>query len=197
MNNARFLFASALGVLVLTLLPAPAQAVRDLGLDVSHFQGESGISPSTWNQVFADGKRFVFIKATEGLSVIDASTANNVARATAAGFRVGIYHLCHPEQHSTTNGAVQEADFFLSTAGNLVGPGYLRPVLDLEFGSGLSTAALTDWVIAFASEIVANRGPGAAPIIYCNQSYAVNELDTRVAAYDLWLAVYTALDPTT
>jgi T5SS/PEP-CTERM-associated repeat protein len=134
---------------------------RDFGVDVSHFQGETGVSQSSWNQMFTAGKRFVFIKATEGLTVLDAAMENNANRATAAGLRAGVYHFAHPELRPTTNGAIQEADYLLSYAGNFVGPGYLRPVLDLEFNAAtLSTADLTDWVIAFANEIIAQRGPG-------------------------------------
>ena len=182
---------------VLLLLPFIARAQRDFGVDVSHFQGETGISQTSWNQMFADGKRFAFIKISEGFAFVDLACPNNVNRATAAGLRAGVYHFAHPDTHPTTNEAIQEADFFLGAAGNFIGPGYLRPVLDLEVGSGLSTSNLTAWVIAFANEIVTNRGPGAAPIIYCAQSYAQGELDARLANYDLWLRTITALDPST
>ncbi|HOX57252.1 MAG TPA: GH25 family lysozyme [Candidatus Paceibacterota bacterium] len=174
-----------------------AVPAREPGVDVSHYQGETGVSQAGWNQMFAEGKRFAFIKATEGLSVLDAAMANNADRATAAGLRAGVYHFAHPELRPTTNGAVQEADYLLAYAGNYVGPGYLRPVLDLEAGSILTTTELTDWVIAFAEEIVAHRGPGAAPVIYCSQFYANIELDSRLANYDLWLRTITALDPAT
>ncbi len=171
--------------------------VRDLGVDVSHFQGESGISATSWNQMLSEGKRFAFVKATEGLSVLDGAMANNMLRATAAGLRAGVYHFAHPELRPTTIGAAQEADYLLDYAGNFIGPGYLRPVLDLETGSTLTTTELTDWVIAFANEIITNRGPGAAPIVYCFQSYANNELDSRLAGYDLWLRTITGIDPST
>ena len=163
---------------------------RDFGEDVSHFQGD--ISQSIWNQMFAEGKRFAFIKATEGLTgPNDLTMSNNVARAAAAGLLAGVYHLAHPENRPTTNGAISEATNFLSWAGSAIGPGRLRPVLDLEFGSGLTTTELTDWVIAFSNEIINNRGPAAAPIIYTIQSFAQNELDSRLANYDLWLAAYS------
>lgn len=169
---------------------------REFGVDVSHFQGETGVSQSSWNLMFAAGKRFAFIKATEGLSVLDAAMENNANRATAAGLRAGVYHFAHPELRPTTNGAIQEADYLLTYAGNLIGPGYLRPVIDLEFSAAApSTTELTDWVIAFANEIVVHRGAGAAPIIYCNQSFANNEFDARLANYDLWLRTITGLDP--
>lgn len=171
---------------------------RQFGVDVSHFQGETGVSQSSWNQMFTEGKRFAFIKATEGLTVLDGAMANNVDRATAAGLRAGVYHFAHPELRPTTNGAIQEADYLLTYAGNYIGPGYLRPVLDVEFNAGtLSTADLTDWVIAFANEIITHRGIGAAPIIYCNQTFANNEFDSRLAGYDLWLRTITAIDVST
>ena len=66
---------------------------RDFGVDVSHFQGADGISQASWDQMFAEGKRFAFIKATEGLTgPHDAAMSNNVARATAAGLLAGVYH---------------------------------------------------------------------------------------------------------
>src|SRR5438445_8835763 len=103
--SARIFPAVALG-----LLPMGA-ATRDFGVDVSHYQGSSGISQASWDQMFTDGKHFAFIKATEGLTgPDDAAMSNNVARATAAGLLAGVYHYAHPENRPTTNGAVQEAD---------------------------------------------------------------------------------------
>jgi GH25 family lysozyme M1 (1,4-beta-N-acetylmuramidase) len=189
--------------LVAGLFLLPISAVRgqqrDFGVDVSHFQGESGISQPSWNQMYAEGKRFAFIKSTEGLTgPDDAAMANNMNRAIAAGLRAGVYHFAHPENRPTPAGGVQEADHLLTYAGNFIGPGYLRPVLDLEFAAAnLSTTALTDWVIAFANEIIAHRGPGAAPIIYCDQFFANNELDARLANYDLWLRTVGGVDPNT
>jgi hypothetical protein len=49
-------------------------------------------------------------------------------------------------------------------------------------------------VIAFADEIVAKRGPSAAPIIYCDLNFANNEFDGRLADYGLWLRAIGA-DP--
>src|SRR2546421_1558033 len=86
-----------------------ALRARDLGVDVSHFQGATGISQSSWNQMAADGKKFAFIKATEGLTgPDDAAMANNVARAGAAGILNGVYHYAHAENRPLPSGAVQE-----------------------------------------------------------------------------------------
>ena len=173
-------------------------ANRDLGVDVSHYQGATGVSLASWGQMFAEGKSFAFIKATEGLTgPDDAAMTNNVTWASAAGLLVGVYHYAHPENRPTTNGAVQEADHFLAYAGSAIGPGRLRPVLDLEGSSStLSTTALTDWVIAFNNRMVEQRGNGAALIVYTSRSFAKSELDSRLAAYDLWLAYPTNVDVT-
>ena len=184
------------GFILLMLTAAPVLLARDFGSDVSHYQGASGISQASWNQMFAEGKKFTYIKASEGLTgPDDAAMANNVTRATAAGLLVGVYHYAHPENRPTNGGAVLEADHFLNYAGSAIGPGRLRPVLDLEGSSAnLSTTTLTDWVIAFSDRIIAQRGVGAAPIIYTSRSYARFELDSRMANYDLWLAYPTNVD---
>jgi len=90
----------SLATLLAALVTVCTQA-RDFGPDVSHFQGETGISQAGWNQMFTEGKRFTFVKATEGFSVIDPATPNNMARATAAGLRAGVYHFAHPDTHPT------------------------------------------------------------------------------------------------
>jgi hypothetical protein len=119
-------------------------------------------------------------------------------RATATGLLAGVYHVAHAENRPTTEGAVQEADHFLSFAAAFIGPGRLRPVLDLEQNNTvLSPAALTDWIIAFSNEIIAQRGAGAAPIIYLGRSSANNAVDSRLANYDLWLAYPTNVDVST
>ncbi len=163
---------------------------RALGVDVSHFQGSTGISQDAWNQMAAESKAFAFIKATEGLTgPDDAAMANNVARTTSAGILNGVYHYAHPENRPTTAGAVMEADHFLNYAGANIGPGHLRPVLDIEGSSSQLTAtALTDWVIAFSNEVVAMRGSSAAPIIYTTSFFTNNRFDSRIANYDLWIA---------
>ena len=71
--------------------------------------------------------------------------------------------------------------------------------MDLQgSAANLTTAALTDWVIAFCDEIVAQRGPNALPIIYSNSYFVHDKLDSRLADYDLWLqAIGTAANPAT
>jgi GH25 family lysozyme M1 (1,4-beta-N-acetylmuramidase) len=171
---------------------AVAATGREFGLDVSHFQARTGISQAAWEQQIGDGRRFAYIKATEGLTgPDDPAMSYNVRGATAAGLLVGVYHYCHPENRPSPDGARQEAAHFLAYAADAVGPGRLRPVLDLEGrAESLKASALTDWVQAFIDEVVARRGPGAMPILYMNRSFANRSVDERLAGCDLWLAYY-------
>lgn len=172
--------------------------LRNYGVDASHFQDSNGIPLVNWQQMFDEGQRFAFVKASEGLTGPDDPTmTTNIASATQAGLLVGVYHYAHPENRPTTNGAVQEADHMLSYAGSAIGPGMLRPVLDIETGYGtLTPSQMSDWVLAFSQEIVNHRGTGAAPIVYCVQFYANNAFDTRLAGNALWLEVNNMGDPT-
>jgi lysozyme len=163
---------------------------RELGVDVSHFQGETGMPQANWNQLAAEGRTFAYIKSTEGLNPpgnIDNAWPANVARATSAGILNGVYHFARPDNRPTTAGAIQEANFFVDTAGSAMTPGHLRPVIDLERGDALTTTALTDWVLAFIDTVVARLGASAEPIVYTTSTYAVRELDNRVANLDLWI----------
>jgi GH25 family lysozyme M1 (1,4-beta-N-acetylmuramidase) len=167
-----------------------APPTRNLGVDVSHFQNSSGIPETNWAQMYTQGERFAFAKASEGLTgPDDATMAVNVSNAMQAGLLAGVYHFAHPENRPTTNGAVQEADHLLSFAGSAIGPGMLRPVLDMEETStNLPPAAMTDWVLAFMQEIVNNRGAGAQPIVYCLSGYAATQFDSRLATNTAWIS---------
>jgi lysozyme len=164
-------------------------SARDLGVDVSHFQNESGIDAARWQQLASEGRSFAYIKATEGLTgPDDATMSTNVSRASDAGILNGVYHFAHAENRPTTGGAVQEADHFLAFAGSAIGPGKLRPVIDVEGNNqNLTPAALTDWVIAFINRVEDVRGPAAEPIIYTTSFFATSRFDTRIANYDLWI----------
>lgn len=59
------------------------------GIDVSKHQGKI-----EWNKVAQDPKiQFVYIKATEGATLVDKNYQRNFKQAQAAGFKVGSYHF--------------------------------------------------------------------------------------------------------
>lgn len=177
-------------------------SARDLGVDVSHFQDEAGISQTRWNSLAAEPRSFAYMKATEGLlppGNVDFTWDENVERAGNAGILTGVYHFARPDNRPLVSGAIDEANHFVATAGAAMTAGHLRPVIDVERGSALTTTALTDWVIAFIDRVVELRGPSAKPIIYTTSFFTTSELDSRLADYDLWIRSNTgaSIDPHT
>src|SRR5262245_16521750 len=112
--SSRRRWRCAVSILVLGSVFSMSVLARDLGVDVSHFQNESGIPQTNWNQLASEGRTFAYIKATEGLTgPDDATMVTNVSRASTAGVLNGVYHFAHAENRNSVTGAQQEADHFL------------------------------------------------------------------------------------
>jgi len=194
-------FFSTMVILTFGTFATTSLAARDLGVDVSHFQGETGMPQANWDQLAAEGRTFAFAKATEGLSPpgnIDFSWPTNVQRAQSAGLLAGVYHFARPDNRPNVAGARAEADHFVATAGAAMNPGNLRPVIDLERAGATQTPAdLTDWVLAFVDEVTLLKGVGAEPIVYCDTFFASSKLDSRVAGLDLWIRSVNGQNPQT
>jgi GH25 family lysozyme M1 (1,4-beta-N-acetylmuramidase) len=171
--------------------PAPAAAAPPTvaGIDASHYQ-----ATIDWRSVAAAGKRFAFIKATEGTTLVDRRFEANHAAAGRAGMLRGAYHFARPEPGSRH--AVREARHFTGVAGETGGPGSLPPVLDLEDAGGLGVAALRAWVRSFLQEV--ERLTGHPPVIYTSPSFWESEMggSPEFAPHPLWVAHYTEGSPT-
>lgn len=160
------------------------------GLDVSHQQG-GGI---LWKQVKAGGHEFVFLKATEGATFVDAHYAHNRAQALATGLLVGSYHFY---RYGTDWGA--QAHNFCSVVAKLQ-PGELPPVIDLEDQDfrdgkiGLSVADATRKTLAFIETVSDHLGK--RPIIYADRDFIKHFLqDESFAKSSLWVAAYRRTPP--
>ncbi len=156
------------------------------GIDVSHWQGTIA-----WPDVAAAGKRFAFMKASEGTKYVDPTYVTNRAQANANGIKVGAYHFAKPG--TATGDAVAEADHFIAIANWSTGD--LLPVLDLEVTGGLGTGKLQTWVKAFLDRIYARTGERA--MIYTSPNFwRTNMGDTTsfaAAGYrTLWVAHWTS-----
>ncbi len=76
-----------------------ATLAREIGVDLSHFQGESGMPQANWDQLAGEGRTFAYIKATEGLNPpgnIDPAWPTNISRAATSGILAGVYHFARP-----------------------------------------------------------------------------------------------------
>jgi len=143
-----------------TPTPVPTPVTTTEGIDISHWQG-----PIDWTQVSAAGKRFAYMKASEGTTFVDPTYLTNWALARAAGMYVGAYHFANPSLD--IGDAVAEANHFVDTA--LPASGELLPVLDLESSGGLAPADLIAWVQGYLEQVY--QRTGARGVIYGSPNF--------------------------
>jgi GH25 family lysozyme M1 (1,4-beta-N-acetylmuramidase) len=134
------------------------------GLDVSAWQT---LGPGDWASAYANGARFVYIKATEGTSYQSSQFAEQYNDSYAAGLIHGAYHFATPD---TSSGAAQ-ASYFVAHGGGWSADGRtLPPLLDIEYNPygatcyGLSQAAMVSWIYDFA--VTVRSLTGRLPAIY-------------------------------
>ncbi|MEO9531472.1 MAG: GH25 family lysozyme [Crocinitomicaceae bacterium] len=152
-----------------------------LGIDVSHYQGNIN-----WQQVKntkhnQDSIQFIFIKASEGVTLKDDQLDNNTAGAEQVGLDFGCYHFFIPSV-----GAKAQAAFFCQ---NIQEKKYsLKPVLDLEFDGDFTNDRLQDSIMVFLNEVELRIGD--RPILYTYSNFYKTH-DLKDLANELfWIAQY-------
>ena len=137
------------------------------GLDVSGWQENVD-----WNGVWAQGARFAYVKATEGLTYRNGQFPQQYNGSYAVGMIRGAYHFARPNISSAT----AQANYFVANGGGWVGDSRtLPPLLDIEYNPyaasdgtnscyGLSPAAMSQWIAEFSQRI--QTLTGARPAIY-------------------------------
>ncbi len=158
----------------------PPVGTTVLGVDVSHWQGTIN-----WPQVYGAGRRFAFVKATEGNLAEDDDPMflQNMSNGKSAGLLVGAYHVAT----SPLASAADEANHFLAVAGSYITAGNLRPVLDIEpeasneLGSGIS-----QWIRDWCDTVETTTG--ARPILYMIRYDATHYMASDLTKYPIWVA---------
>lgn len=133
------------------------------GLDVSAWQGDVD-----WGQVWTNGGRFAYVKATEGTTYVSSRFAQQYNGSAAVGMIRGAYHFAVP---NASSGAAQ-ANYFVSNGGGWHPDGVtLPPLLDIEYNPygtdacyGFSAAQMVAWISDFSNTVLARTG--RAPAIY-------------------------------
>jgi lysozyme len=149
------------------------------GIDVSHHNGSID-----WAKVKADGVKFTFIKATQGVgySKVD-YFRNHAPKALGNGIHVGAYHYA---TFSNIPEALSEAKYFYSVIKDykLTYP----LVLDLEENKdNASRKQLTAAANAFM-EFLENKGYKV--MLYTSKGFLDYELDKTMIDCPLWIARY-------
>ncbi len=127
---------------------------------------------------------FVFIKATEGVSMVDKDFKRNWQDVGRSGLRRGAYHFFR----SSKDGEAQ-ARLFIKTVGDLRFKD-LPPVLDIEtIHRGGSRKKLNEEALKWLETIEGHYGK--KPIVYTGSSFAHDWLSKRITDnYPVWIAHY-------
>lgn len=155
------------------------------GIDVSKHQGKIDWTVIHESPLAANVRlEFVFIKATEGITIQDKRFKANYAAAHATHLRVGAYHFFIPWRDP-----VQQADNFVNTV--KLKSGDLPPVLDVESSHPLKSDEQTIRDIDTWLQLV-KKEYGVMPIIYTNRRFYQRFIRGHFDEYPLWLAHYSS-----
>lgn len=159
------------------------------GIDVSGHQGNVDW-PGQWNA----GRRFVWVKATEGTGYINPYFAQQYNGSYNQGFVRGAYHFALPDRSS---GSAQ-ANYFSDHGGGWSGDGKTLPgALDMEYNPygatcyGLSKASMTSWIKSFSDTYKARWNK--YPAIYTSTSWWNQCVGSSFSSTNpLWVARYAS-----
>jgi len=160
-----------------------------LGIDVSRYQ-----AAIDWQKMRAAGVRFVWIKATEGVTYRDPMLERHSAGARQAGMKIGFYHFAR-----IYNDPRREVEHLLDAVRHM--PHELPYALDIEkhsedfakhrdkYNRPFITFFCRNWLEHF------ERLTGETPIIYTNTAFAREYLDASFARWPVWIAHYGVKQP--
>ena len=179
---AGFVLAAAVAAGTFLSTPVTAKAAAPLakGIDVSKYQGAVN-----WSAVKNAGYSFAFIKAGSAKSGLDPYYAVNMAGATAAGMKVGVYVYSYA---TTVEGAMTEAQFAIAA---MEPYSVSYPVVyDLEdsIHKNMSPDQLAALTVAFCSTV---QQAGYYPMVYSSKNWMVGKI--AATPYDKWIAQYNTV----
>lgn len=147
-----------------------------LGVDLSMHSGTVD-----WRALKDAGHTFAFVKATEGVDLLDSAFGASWQAMKQAGLVRGAYHFFVTEDDPD-----QQADFFIANVH--LEPGDLAPVVDIEVIGHDTPPGLADRLRTFVSRLETHYG--AKPIIYTGPNFWDQNLDASFGEHPLWVAEY-------
>jgi GH25 family lysozyme M1 (1,4-beta-N-acetylmuramidase) len=164
-----------------------ATVTQTPGVDVSSWDGTVD-----WASRWSSGRRFAYVKATEGTTYVNPYFAQQYTGSYQVGMIRGAYHFARPDR---STGRVQ-ADFFATKGGAWSADGRTLPgTIDLEsnpYGAmcyGLTKAQMTSWIADFLARYKARTGRYA--VIYTTNSWwttCTGNTTQFTATSPLWVA---------
>jgi lysozyme len=151
------------------------------GIDVSYAQGKIDWQKVKTMEEDSVHISFAFIKATEGILLVDPYFQRNWREAPKAGITCGAYHYFKPSKSGKW-----QAKFFLQTV--KMEKGDLPVVADVEELNGVTPAKMRQELKEFLTFIQTKTG--VKPIIYSGISFYQDYLSGYFDGYTLWIAHY-------
>ena len=151
------------------------------GIDVSRHQQDIYWDAVKQMKVNNVAVGFAFIKATEGIDLVDEKYAANMRNALAASIPRGAYHFFT----ASKSGKLQAAHFVENV---YLKKGDLPPVLDVEQANGASVKDVQERVADWLNLV--EKRYKVKPIIYSNINFYNQYLAGKFDEYPLWVAHY-------
>lgn len=151
------------------------------GLDISHHNGKI-----EWSKIIISKPHFIFLKATEGITIADREFDTNWVYLKKHAIVRGAYHFFSYK----STGALQ-AKYYISNV--TLSKGDLPPVLDVEFARKMPapkkvTREILNWIG------IIEKHYKVKPIIYCSWRYYNKYLKNKLTGdYPLWICDYRAV----
>ena len=152
------------------------------GIDVSHYQKDIDWDKLKNAQINGVPIQFIFVKATEGSTIMDENFNQNFYNARKAGLIRGAYHF-----FSTQSPPLEQARWFSKMV--WLDKYDLPPVLDVEQSGGLSPKHLQAMVLQWMDYV--EHRYGVTPILYTSYKFKQTYLNTpEFDKYPYWIAHY-------
>lgn len=152
------------------------------GIDISRYQGIIDWEVLRNADIKGVPVSFVFMKGTEGVSIVDDNFNLNFFESRKNGLLRGVYHFYTPDVDGR-----RQAEFFMKQVH--LEPGDLPPVLDVEKAGDLTVAQLQREVRKWLDLV--ERRYGVKPIIYSGYKFKEKYLNDSVFnQYPFWIAHY-------
>lgn len=152
------------------------------GIDISRYQGIIDWEVLRNANIKNVPVSFVFMKGTEGVSIVDDNFNLNFYESHKNGLLRGVYHFYTPDVDGR-----RQAEFYMKQVH--LEPGDLPPVLDVEKAGDLSVSQLQREVRKWL-DLVEKRY-GVKPIIYSGYKFKQKYLNDSVFnQYPFWIAHY-------
>lgn len=147
------------------------------GIDVSRYQGDID-----WQTVKTDKNvSYVYLKATEGASLVDVTYRYNLTEARKAGLKVGCYHFFSPTVDPET-----QFKNFTSTVN--LDEQDLIPIIDVEIIGKGSAQRFCERLTRFLHMVEEHYG--IRPIIYTSSNFYNKYLAGKYTDYKYMIARY-------